>query len=246
MSDRPILFSGPMVRALLDGRKTQTRRIIPQPEMTAFGWNVPWQVGGGVVFSDQSTPELVAAELLNGVRIQVGDRLYVREAHAIVPRTAYRCSEGVEQVLRPDDDHDAAIFRCGWDRSIPKWRPGIHMPRWASRLTLTVTDVQVQRIQEITEADAMAEGIALAGAYEDCDGDPRLDGRPYQETAFHHEPASLKSEADLRRCACTAVGAFRHLWNSLNADRGYGWDANPWVTVTTFSVDRRNIDEVQP
>jgi hypothetical protein len=95
---------------------------------------------------------------------QPGDRLWVRETFAIVPRTAYAASEGVQQTLRRDDDHDAAIYRAGWERSNGglRWRPSIHMPRWASRITLEVTGVRVERLQDISEADARSEGISRA------------------------------------------------------------------------------------
>ncbi|MBE1208168.1 hypothetical protein [Aminobacter carboxidus] len=235
MADRPILFSGPMVRALLADRKTQTRRIIDFAgvdkvvEFVRVGFDrdtgVPFfemKGGAGQFLTRPKGRHFVDHHY--SPRFGVGDRLYVREAHAIVPRTAYRCSEGVEQMLRPDDDHDAAIFRCGWDRSIPKWRPGIHMPRWASRLTLTVTDVRVQRLQEISEADAIAEGAWSNGKGYTC----------------------FETNAGRTEMLPAARPAFAELWNSLNAERGYGWYVNPWVTVTTFAVERRNIDEVAP
>ncbi|MBB4652944.1 hypothetical protein GGQ99_004728 [Aminobacter niigataensis] len=249
MADRPILFSGPMVRALLDGRKTKTRRIIPQPEMTAFGWNVPWQVGGGVVFSDQSTPELIAAELINGVRVQAGDRLYVREAWRVSnkwndtaprdlpPRTMTVMFEaggsmgGVSSPpvgrLRTADEYPPDL---SYPSSMPKWagrlRAGMHMPRWASRLTLTVTDVRVERLQDISEADAVAEGARTAYG-------------EWFDTGF----CLVKADR------VPPITLFAWLWNSLNAGRGYGWDTNPWVTVTTFTVRVGNIDiidEVAP
>lgn len=223
MSDLPILFSPTMVRALLDGRKTQTRRVGDQTAFrdgpdgvevwTGFmGWQTfEWAKENRGACGKGTMPPHVGI-----------DRLWVRESHAIVPRTAYRCSEGVEQILRPDDDNDAAIFRCGWDRSMPKWRPGIHMPRWASRLTLTVTDVRVERLQNISEADAIAEGAWSNGKGYAC-----------------FETASGRTEM-----LPTARLAFEELWDSLNADRGCGWQANPWVTATTFTVAKHNIDEV--
>ncbi len=132
MTDRPILFSAPMVRALLDGRKTQTRRILkPQPLM---GY----------------APDVTASK---GIRFAKGDRLWVRETWS---------AEHLWAGTKPRD------IPCGpfwfWpdgDPSDGDWtkpKPGIHMPRWASRLTLTVTDVRVERLQEISEGDAIAEG----------------------------------------------------------------------------------------
>jgi len=167
MKERPIIFSAPMVRAILAGAKTQTRRVMkPQFAADAVPAEMPatdpiggWVVGGhsGVWWCDAAANPDDARLCPYG---QPGDRLWVRETFAIVPRTAYRCSKGVQQVLRPDDDHDAAIYRAGWDRSNGGfcWRPSVHMPRWASRITLEVTGVRVERLQEISEADFIAEG----------------------------------------------------------------------------------------
>lgn len=216
MTDRPILFSAPMVRALLDGRKTQTRRVIPQPEMTAFGWNVPWQVGGGCVLTDQSEPEIIAAELLNGIRYAVGDRLYVREAWttgAHLDKVAPRDISPQQSIGYLADEHEAP-----W---LGRRRPGMHMPKWASRLTLIVTDVRVQRLQEISSGDAAAEGVE-------------------RESDSWRDYLMASTQ-----CCANARASFRTLWDSLNASRGFGWDANPWVVAVSFTVERRNIDEVQ-
>ena len=228
MTDRPILFSAPMVRALLDGRKTQTRRALrfqPAPGIGIVRKTIrsadaePYHS-----FERRSLYGNYAGEL--EVRIKRGDRLWVKETHAIVPRTAYRMSEGVQQTLRPNDDHDAAVYAAGWERSKPgRWRPSIHQPRWASRLTLTVTDVRVERLRDITRDDAIAEGLvrmplAPASAVEmGCDWGFEGDSR-------HGSP----------------VSAYAALWNSINgAD---AWDANPWVAAYTFTVRHRNIDQI--
>ena len=126
MSDHPIIFSGPMVRSLLDGRKTQTRRVLkPQPQ--------------------GEQPKNWTRANDKAVRYAPGDRLYVREA--------------INKVSTPGDVVYRADFEAGGnDGAGLGWRPSIHMPRWASRLTLTVTDVRVQRLQDISEEDARAEG----------------------------------------------------------------------------------------
>lgn len=161
MADRPIIFSGPMVRALLDGRKTQTRRVLkPQPIGVKAAWCYSAKVWNILPESPRCSVDWAPP------RYARGDRLYVRETHALVPSSAYRCSPGVPYAVNDEDPYQACVYREGWERSQPGtgWRSSILMPRWASRLTLTVTDVRVQRLQEITEADAVAEGV--------CDHDP--------------------------------------------------------------------------
>ena len=146
MTDRPIIFSAPMIRALLEGRKSQTRRVIStkgQANLFNGDWSDDYVLDpGNAAWRDQI------------VRYAPGDRLWVREACATWVGghcdTAYRADETSDSW--EDLRHDA---RLGfW-----KIRPSIHMPRWASRLTLTVTDVRVQRLGDLTDEDAIAEGI---------------------------------------------------------------------------------------
>lgn len=203
MTERPILFSAPMVRAILDGTKTQTRRIAK-----------------GVAALHAVTGEPLAKLDSAGPRVpcpygQPGDQLWVREAHAIVPRTAYAHSDGVQQTLRPDDpyEHDAAIYREGWTRSKGgfSWRPSIHMPRWASRISLEITSVRVERLQDIGPEDAKAEGC-------------------------HHD-----DPCDHTRRSCAEIGCpgpdyrigYRNLWEQINGAES--WAANPWVWVVEFT-----------
>ncbi len=140
MSERPILFSAPMVRAIIGGDKTQTRRVLkPQP---SFGQ--PWH--GWIV--DPEMMDIPTAMCPHGI---TGDRLWVREAIGIHCRP----EDGLEGycVYRADfPDGPLASFE-------PGWTPSIHMPRWACRLVLEVGAVRVQRLQDITEADAKAEGM---------------------------------------------------------------------------------------
>ncbi|WP_411909250.1 hypothetical protein [Mesorhizobium sp. AD1-1] len=199
MTDRPILFSAPMVRALLAGTKTQTRRVLTKPYGT-FEWvNADWRPLCLKFFK--------------------GDRLYVREAWRCngwasdVATIMYRASEG--------DGYTAMTEQYPADGKQPlrvtgTWRPGIHMPRWASRLTLTVTEVRVQRLQEISEEDARSEGAA-----ENEVGYWSHDGTEF---------------------GLTAKDSFAGLWHDLNAARGFGWDQNPWVVALSFSVLQKNID----
>lgn len=228
MRERPILFSGPMVRAILAGTKTQTRRVslIDDFETNSHAdgmttWRVNFSKAVKGVLGSYSGTHCSEAEAQRIIASQfcpygsVGERLWVRETHAIVPRTAYRCSDGVQQVLRPDDDHDAAIFREGWERSAGgiRWRPSIHMPRWASRIRLEITDVRVQRLQEISEDDCAAEGVL------------EIDGQLPNEAIYEMARRQRTTFEDLRP-------SFGALWESIN---GAGcWDANPWVWAISF------------
>ena len=152
MTDRPIIFSAPMVRALLDGRKTQTRRLA-----SAFAWQ----------------------------RVQPGDRLWVREAF----NTFGGGDPGV--LVWAADWRENAKAR-GLDNipeTEPKWRPSIHMPRSASRLTLTVTDVRRQRLQDITRGDAKAEGVPRLHPIADDDPSTPIDAFGDLWDALHGEGA---------------------------------------------------------
>lgn len=217
MTERHILFSGPMVRAILDGRKTQTRRAVkPQPNSVKnFGKLVPYRRAAPPREMPSATFERPIV-CPYGVS---GDRLWVREAHAIVPASAYRMSEGVHQIINPDDSCEAAVYREGWERSKPgKWRPSIHMPRWASRLTLEITDVRVERLNACSEADARAEGVFPAAVY---GGEVK---------------SWLPAEDRRERFYDTAVEAYAALWDAINGPKA--WDENPWVWAVSFEVVR--------
>jgi len=208
MKERPILFKAPMVRAILDGSKTQTRRVVkPQPSRELM---TEYECIRQSRLSARTDAEILSDCLLCPYGIP-GDRLWCRETFAIVPRTAYARSEGVQQMLRPDDDHDAAIYRAGWDRSNGgfRWRPSIHMPRWASRILLEIVSVRVERLQDISEDDARAEGIEYSerfGGY--CVG--------MAEHYNSHDPRL----------------SYASLWESINGPDS--WSANPWVWVIAF------------
>jgi len=208
MKERPILFKTEMVRAILDGRKTQTRRVIkPQPPC-------------GLGKLDVSEPIWTYTESDREWRCpygQIGDRSWVREAWGVgsfydkfAPR---EIPELGTPFYRADNNPRSEVVK--------KWRPSIFMPRWASRITLEITDVRIERVQDISEADAKAEGIFQSGA--------------------HGAYAPRYYEAWIGdRCISNESGVyvFRCLWDSINAKRGYSWDSNPFVWVVTF--DWRN------
>ena len=227
---KPVLFSGPMVKALVAGRKTQTRRII-KPQPMADGYYEGQLRMERVHHPDGADPDCYArfsADAVGGgafvektikMPYSIGDRLWVREA--------WHAAHGADAIS--PKDMDASWMVCpAVDWNYVDWgikgrlRASIHMPRWASRLTLIVTDVRVQRLQELTEADAQAEGIMQVG--------PGL--------FDYHEHAEIRFK--------TAKAAMHELWDGLNAKRGpYDWDANPWVVALTFEVHRVNIDLIE-
>lgn len=155
MTERPILFQGAMVRALLAGTKTQTRRLVkPQPD-TRPGMNCTrliFKDRKGVMLLDEaleaSEPRMYLSLCPYG---KPGDRLWVRESGA------FACRE-------------APIYAADGEQGGWKWAPSIHMPRWASRILLEITEVRVQRLQDISEADARTEGYAIGAP--PCTDDP--------------------------------------------------------------------------
>lgn len=210
MRERPILFSAPMVRAILEGSKTQTRRVVkPRHD---------WFVDDGnngtnrVYLQDYVTgePEPVEVQCPYG---EIGDRLWVREAwtpdHAAfypnIP-VVYRADRGYEYE-RNDRGEVYSPEQKAWYPY--RWRPSIHMPRAASRITLEITGVRVERLQDISEADAMAEGCQRIEL-----GPHEIGGTPV------HPMTSSYAEA------------FRRLWQSINGPES--WAANPWVWVIQF------------
>ena len=202
MAERPIIFCGEMVRAILDGRKTQTRRIIKRPARLDARY-YPLRAAGRYWWGYEGFS--TGLELVSPYGYPLASRLWVRETWAVAPIAIhYRADNGF--VSFPDEPR---LFEYA---STKGWRPSIHMPRWASRLTLRVTDVRVQRVQDISEEDAIAEGVERVG--DRYKGYMQVFGEDY--------------------CPATAKTAFSQLWEVLNAKRGYGWDANPWVWAISF------------
>lgn len=222
MADLPILFSGPMVRALLDGRKTQTRRLHkPQPETFAIDeYGTPCDVGLEQL-PDDPRPRIRVGRVITkqAVRFAVGDRLWVREAWA---RTSV--APIVETIDKP-----WIIYREGDARTDygGPWRSPIHLARKDSRITLIVTDVRVQPLLEISEDDAKAEGFA-PGRLNDGFG-PRDIGGGY----------TIESPGGY----ASAAGMFQITWAKLHPE----WDgfSSPYVIALTFEVVKQNIDQIR-
>ena len=180
--EHPILFSAPMVQAILDGRKTMTRRVLnPQPSVGAY---LHHDEKDGIAFANPCS--------FNKYKYQVGDRLWVREAWA----------EGMNVPV-------PAIYKADkeWTDIKIKWKPSIFMHRWASRITLEITNIRVERLQDITEADAWKEGV--------------------------HDFIDPKHPYIDKWGGTPAVGAFSNLWQKINGKK-YPWSSNPWVWVVEF------------
>lgn len=217
MKTRPILFSAPMVRALLEGRKTQTRRILkPVGHDDGFVivqqdncklWPYRSDDGESLFVTIRGQTHEIPMECPYG---QPGDMLYVRETwREIAGLIEYRATLSDRQ--SPDN-----LFR---------WRPSIHMPRWASRITLElVRNVRVERLQDISEEDAKAEGLRaitkdgklVKYGIPDRDGLPGTDNHGWPWVDWNTDP----------------VAAYRRLWESVNGPGS--WAANPWVWVIEF------------
>lgn len=209
---KPILFNTPMVQAILDGRKTMTRRVVKFPEGNNPNWTgyIP---DGGVLYGSNNVPVAKSP-------YRPGDILWVRETWAQFCLNKNTCPNSV--LAHSDWCYKASPEEC-MDKFPCRWHPSIFMPKEAARIFLRVTDVRVERVRDITEEDAKAEGIEDDAAFE-CNGwfpsfsDPDSGGVPAYSIAF-----SI-------------------LWDGLNAKRGYGWNANPWVWVYRFERFGKPID----
>ena len=232
-----IKFNDDMVRAILEGRKTQTRRPLkPQPEINGDRINFSFRKGASHLnlpfpCSDYS---LVIRECPFG---KVGDLLWARETFCLEHQVEEdqpppfddsrpirwefagmeSDPEGADMWVQPhyratDPTPELSYEDSGGEPTV-RWKPSIHMPRWASRITLEITDIRIERVQEITEHEAIKEGVL----------DHRFNG---------YESISEEEIRDLLNGS--PKYAFRCLWDSLYVKKGLGWYANPWVWVIGF------------
>lgn len=211
MTAHPIIFSATMIRALLAGQKTQTRRIVkPRDGLDALAMHQFGRCPYG----------------------QPGDLLWVKETFQPVltpyfdpPDSEWATGKGYQVLYMATDK--AVVYVDRDDNVTERRKPSIHMPRWASRLTLRITEVRVQRVQDISEDDARAEGIEVVGG-------------PYSCNPYRNYRIGKAGEMNMHCSAPTR--SFMTLWESI-----YGpgsWDANPWVWALTFDVIHKNVDEV--
>ncbi len=207
VKERPIIFTGEMVRAILEGKKTQTRRIVKLPKRSTDEWS-------DFELDDHDLPMVIASNTGCFSHIgcpygMPGDRLYVREAFETKGYGAWELGIGMPEFeVRYPANGEAAYFIEGTDDrgkyALRRWkrRPSIHMPKFLSRIKLELVSVRVERVQEITGEDILSEGV---------------------------EPYPLEIMRPLRSDL-----EFAELWDRINKGRGYGWDVNPWCWVLTF------------
>ncbi|EMG4964356.1 hypothetical protein V4423_003833, partial [Klebsiella pneumoniae] len=213
--ERGMIFNGEMVRALLDGRKTQTRRIVKGTD-SAVKFCKEWNINGEEVFvvlgeKDHTgmNPVLGAISCPFGA---VGNRIWVREAfrvHSRATDVATLVYKASERNSWTEQTHRVPVAVCNKPATPEKWTPSLHMPRWASRILLEITDVRVERLNAINEHDAQAEGVA------------KLRGGFWK----HYQPGWTQHQLSAR-------GSFVTLWKSIYGDES--WNSNPWVWVIKF------------
>ena len=221
--ERPIQFSAPMVWAILDGRKTMTRRVVKNPEHY------------GCITGDcphQHKDECAESLRLSCPYGQTGDRLWVKEALGCFDGEIPDSYEG-----RYAADGKTAFHGWQWKRA---YLPGMFMPRWASRITLEVTAVRVERLQEIGEEDAKAEGVELLFSASEMKL-PGLIGKQqevfgYKNYLWHGQAKGKIADewGHQHSNYSTARDSFSSLWQSINGKK-YPWESNPWVWVIEFT-----------
>lgn len=209
MSEHAILFSGPMVQAILEGRKTQTRRVIGDVMFLGALKRQDTILGRVLAFFEAAGPGYnKSRQQIKCPYGQPGDHLWVREKHSLWLSYYGKVLSNPYAVMADGaQKYKDGQYVSGLKKYAPgafdgiKWRPSIHMPRWASRLTLEVVTIRAERLQAITIDDVWAEGIRA----------PAQSGP-----------------------GITPQHVFGDLWDDINAKRGHPWASNPWVWVVEF------------
>lgn len=219
MKERPILFNAPMVQAILEGLKTQTRRIIKWP-----GKNKPADIRRNPDNDPWYKDFIWSMRTYNGAwgdykhnrflkfcqQGKPGDRLWVKETYSV---------NSLFDDQKPSEIDKRAVggiaYLADGKRRHGKIRQSIFMPRWASRIDLGITNIKVERIQDISEEDALAEGVKSQYTED-------------EEDSYCHVDNNFLSDFPSE--------TFSMFWDSVNKKRGYGWDVNPWVWVITFKL----------
>jgi len=259
MKEHPIIFSSEMVRAILDGRKTQTRRIIKAPKLHPdYGyphWDDAWIDGGE---NDQYLHIPFSGDAIDRTthraycQYQVGNRLYIKESHKLTRfnlggerwvRCEYRYEVNDDKAIREfrwKDIPKAQRNRLRKIRTWGKWRSSRFMYNFLARIFLEITNIRVERVQDISKKDAIAEGLKEF-FWDDYSAKlPRVakdiaKGKRW----WNHVIIKRGRKSSVWDCPRKA---FRELWNDINAKRGYGWDKNSWVWVIEFKISKDAIN----
>lgn len=204
MLERGMIFNAEMVRAILDGRKTQTRRPVRFPVLDK---NLGCELAG-----NELAGELSAGNYLNSAFGKPGDRIWVRETFRVHSRATDVATLVYKASVRnswTEQTHRVPVSVCNKPATPEKWTPSLHMPRWASRILLEITGVRVERLNAISEENAASEGVA------------QFRGWFWK----HYQPGWTQHQLSAR-------GSFVTLWKSIYDEES--WQSNPWVWVIEF------------
>ncbi|MCY3512434.1 hypothetical protein [Klebsiella michiganensis] len=204
MLERGMIFNAEMVRAILDGRKTQTRRPVRFPVLDK---NLGCELAG-----NELAGELSAGNYLNSAFGKPGDRIWVRETFRVHSRATDVATLVYKASVRnswTEQTHRVPVSVCNKPATPEKWTPSLHMPRWASRIQLEITGVRVERLNAISEENAASEGVA------------QFRGGFWK----HYQPGWTQHQLSAR-------GSFVTLWKSIYDEES--WQSNPWVWVIEF------------
>lgn len=204
MLERGMIFNAEMVRAILDGRKTQTRRPVRFPVLDK---NLGCELAG-----NELAGELSAGNYLNSAFGKPGDRIWVRETFRVHSRATDVATLVYKASVRnywTEQTHRVPVSVCNKPATPEKWTPSLHMPRWASRILLEITGVRVERLNAISEENAASEGMA------------QFRGGFWK----HYQPGWTQHQLSAR-------GSFVTLWKSIYDEES--WQSNPWVWVIEF------------
>lgn len=223
--ERPILFNGAMVNAILARDKSQTRRVVKlQPDSDSEVMEMAMAPGSGPSWNKWAFRFDGKIKQVKCPYGKIGDRLWVRENFRLRLDQDHKppSEDWWKSGCWYEADHEN-LQPSGCGGGCGKQRPSIHMPRWASRILLEITDIRVEHVQNISEYDCREEGIELKAC---------------PVCGYTSKDASIQMDHGL----CKGPGfpedreVYKESWNSINEKRDYGWDTNCWVWVVEFKV----------
>ncbi len=268
MNEHPIIFSTDMVKAILEGRKTMTRRVVKLPKwMLSYSPNLDNAYADGNVFASGAYLKvpLTSGDMAGTVQRVFCPYGYPYNKEFGIEESRTKLAVGLSKInfrpMKPEDADRLWVKETFWHPQIYEddkkdtsivcykanlephqaerqiWKPSIFMPRWASRILLEITEIRAERLQSITEEDVVAEGISRVMG----DGGTPGHGSTWEGWGYQTRNPQLYYTAKYKGILCNcntglvpAICAYKELWDSLNAKRGYNWDKNPWVWRCEF------------